>query len=158
MWQPNDTEAVRKALTLQATVPCLEAINGAMAELAQQHPPGVITARELLDAIGQIDSQLLCPSFELEQAIQKQSFSGPITGSSAHSGEAPLQKADVVAYDTALLRQDSEMTFANPTTRAAALLLQRRRYSDQLLLLMPGLRGWVVVAGGGQGCTAMQRG
>jgi hypothetical protein len=81
-----------------------------------------------------------------------------VFGSSAYTGEAPLQKADVVAYDTALLRQESEKTFANPTSTAGALLVQRRRYSEQLLLLLPALRGWVVVAGAGQGCTPMQRG
>ena len=158
LWQANDTEAIRTALNLLATVPCLEAINTAMADLAQQHPPGVLSARALLDAVGLIDNQLLSPSPELEQAVQKQSFSGPVFGSSAYTGEAPLQKADVVAYDTALLRQESEKTFANPTSTAGALLVQRRRYSDQLLLLLPALRGWVVVASGGQGCTAMQRG
>jgi hypothetical protein len=47
--------------------------------------------------------------------------------------------------------------FANPASTAAAYLLQRRRWSDQLLLLLPGLRGWVVVAQG-NGTTAMERG
>ncbi|MCP9904264.1 hypothetical protein KBY72_09715 [Cyanobium sp. BA5m-21] len=69
-----------------------------------------------------IDQQLLAPSPEQEQAIEKQSSSAPIAGSVAAGGDAPLQKADVIAYDTALLNQ-------------------RRRYGDQLTLLMPP--GWL---------------
>ena len=68
-----------------------------------------------------------------------------------------LERADVIAYDTTLLRTESEKVFANPASTAAAYLLQRRRWSDQLLLLLPGLRGWVVVAQG-NGTTAMERG
>ena len=55
----------------------------------------------------------------------------------AAGGDAPLQKADVIAYDTALLRQESETVYANPRSSSAALLNQRRRYGDQLSLLLP---------------------
>ncbi|CAK6698793.1 hypothetical protein [Synechococcus sp. CBW1107] len=72
-WQPGDQEAIRKALSLPATVPCL-------------------------------DQQLLAAGPEQEQAIEKQSSSGPIAGSVAADGDAPLQKANVIAYDTAPLQ------------------------------------------------------
>ena len=76
----------------------------------------------MLDAVALIDQQLLAPGPEQEQAIEKLSSSGPIAGSVAAGGDAPLQKADVIAYDTGLLREESETVFANPRSIAAALL------------------------------------
>ena len=143
IWQPQDQEAIRQCLGLPATVPCLDAISGAMADLLRQHPAGVLSARALLDAVALIDQQLLAGSPEHEQAIQKRTRSGPIAGSVAAVGEAPLQTADVIAYDTALLREDSETVYADAISPSAALLRQRRRYADQLLLLLPALSSWV---------------
>ena len=94
-WQPHDQEAIRQCLALPATVPCLDAIDRAMADLLRQHPAGVLSARALLDAVALIDQQLLDGGSEQEQAIQKRSHSGPIAGSVAAAGDAPLQKADV---------------------------------------------------------------
>ena len=37
-WQPQDQEAIRQALGLPATVPCLNAIGRAMADLERHHP------------------------------------------------------------------------------------------------------------------------
>ncbi|MDA0887838.1 MAG: hypothetical protein O2977_09300 [Cyanobacteria bacterium] len=65
---------------------------------------------------------LLAGGPEQKQAIEKLSSSGPIAGSVAAGGDAPLQKADVIAYDTALLRQESETVYANPRSSAATLL------------------------------------
>ena len=161
MWQPQDQEAIRQCLALPATVPCLDAIGRAMADLLHQHPAGVFSARALLDAVALIDQQLLAGGCEQEQAIQKRSNSGPIAGSVAAAGDAPLQKADVIAYDTALLREESETTYANPSSPAMGLLRQRRRYADQLLLLLPSLSGWVqftAQAAGQLGATPMLRG
>jgi len=152
IWQPQDQEAIRQCLALPATVPCLDAIGRAMADLLRQHPAGVLSARALLDAVALIDQQ---------QAIQKRSHSGPIAGSVAAAGDAPLQKADVIAYDTALLREESETTYANPSSPAMGLLRQRRRYADQLLLLLPSLSGLVqftAQAAGQLGATPMLRG
>jgi hypothetical protein len=122
----------------------------------------VLSARALLDAVALIDQQLLVGGPEQEQAIEKRSSSGPIAGSVAAGGDAPLQKADVIAYDTALLRQESETVYANPRSSAAALLNQRRRYADQLTLLMPGLASWVqftaTAAAGIAGSAALLRG
>ena len=159
-WQPQDQEAIRQALALPATVPCLDAIGRAMADLERHHPAGVLSALALLDAVALIDQQLLAPSPEQEQAIEKLSSSGPIAGSVAAGGDAPLQKADVIAYDTALLRQESETVYANPRSNAAALLNQRRRYADQLSLLLPGLASWVqfTAAAGMTGSAVLLRG
>jgi hypothetical protein len=160
-WQPSDPEAIRLLLALPATVPCLAAIGRAMADLERHHPTGVLSARALLDAAALIDQQLLAGGVEQEQAIERQSLSGPIAGSVAAAGDAPLQKADVIAYDTALLRQESETVYANPCSSASALLSQRRRYGDQLLLLLPGLASWVAfttAAAGSMGTTALLRG
>ena len=160
-WQPQDQEAIRQALALPATVPCLDAIGRAMADLERHHPAGVLSALALLDAVALIDQQLLAPSPEQEQAIEKLSSSGPIAGSVAAGGDAPLQKADVIAYDTALLRQESETVYANPRSNAASLLSQRRRYGEQLLLLLPGLPSWVqftAAAAGSLGTTSLLRG
>jgi hypothetical protein len=79
----------------------------------------------------------------------------------AAAGDAPLQKADVIAYDTALLREERETVYATSASPAAALLNQRRRYSEQLLLLLPGLSSWMqfsVAAAGMAGGTALLRG
>ena len=160
-WQPQDQEAIRQCLALPATVPCLDAVGRAMADLLRQHPAGVLSARALLDAVALIDQQLLAGGCEQEQAIQKRSYSGPIAGSVAAAGDAPLQKADVIAYDTALLREESETTYANPSSPAMGLLRQRRRYADQLLLLLPSLSSWVqftAQAAGQLGATPMLRG
>ena len=40
-WQPNDPEAIRQALALPATVPCLDAISRAMTDLERRHPPAM---------------------------------------------------------------------------------------------------------------------
>jgi len=160
-WQPQDQEAIRQCLALPATVPCLDAIGRAMADLLRQHPAGVLSARALLDAVALIDQQLLAGGCEQEQAIQKRSHSGPIAGSVAAAGDAPLQKADVIAYDTALLREESETTYASPSSPAMALLRQRRRYAEQLLLLLPALNSWMqftAEAAGLLGTTPMLRG
>ena len=160
-WQPQDQEAIRQALALPATVPCLDAIGRAMADLERGHSAGVLSARALLDAVVLIDQQLLAGGPEQEQAIEKLSSSGPIAGSVAAGGDAPLQKADVIAYDTALLRQESEIVYANPRSSAAGLLSQRRRYGEQLLLLLPGLASWVqftAAAAGMTGSAALLRG
>ena len=159
--QPGDQEAIRQCLALPATVPCLDAIARAKVDLARRHPAGVLSARALLDALGLIDQQLLAAGPEQEQAIQKQSSSGPIAGSVAAGGDAPLQKADVITYDTALLRQESETVYANPRSNSAALLSQRRRYGEQLLLLLPALASWVqfpAAAARTLGSTALLRG
>ena len=142
-WQPSDQEAIRKCLVLPATVPCLDAISRSMAELEQWHPSGVLSARALLDAVALIDQQLISGSLDMEQAIAKKSTSGPIATSVAAIGDAPLQKADVIAYDTSLLREEIETTYANPTSISTALITQRNRYSTQLLSLLPRLKSWV---------------
>lgn len=160
-WQPSDQEAIRQALALPATVPCLDAIGRAMGDLERHHPAGVLSAQALLDAVALIDQQLLAGGIEQEQAIERQSRSGPVAGSVAAAGDAPLQKADVIAYDTALLREESETVYANPHSSSAALLSQRRRYGEQLLLLLPGLASWVQLtasAAGPTGTTALLRG
>ena len=160
IWQPQDQEAIRQCLGLPASVPCLDAIHRAMAELERQHPAGVMSAKALLAAVALIDQQLLEGGSEQEQAIQKRSRSGPIAGSVAAGGDAPLQKADVIAYDTALLREECEITYASPSSPAARLLQQRRRDADQLLLLLPGLSSWMAFttqAAGPVGSTPMLR-
>ena len=143
IWQPTDQEAIRQALALPATVPCLDAIAKSMADLQRQYSAGVLSARVLLDAVALIDQQLQQGGIEQEAAIAKSSRSGPIAASVAAAGEAPLQKADVIEYDTALLREELETVYANPASMAAALRCQRQRYVDQLLLLLPALASWV---------------
>ena len=125
-WKTSDQEAIRQALALPATVPCLDAIGLAMADLERQHPGGVLSARALLDAVALIDQQLLAGGAQQEQAIHKTSRSGPIAGSVAAAGDAPLQKADVIAYDTALLREESETVYAAPGSPAVAMQKQRQ--------------------------------
>ena len=91
-WQPQDQEAIRQALALPATVPSLDAIGRAMADLERHHPAGVLSARALLDAVALIDQQLLVGGAEQEQAIEKRSSSGPIAGSVAEIGRASCRE------------------------------------------------------------------
>ena len=68
---------------------------------------------------------------------------------------------NVIAYDPALLRQESEIVYANPRSSAAGLLSQWRRYGEQLLLLLPGLASWVqftAASAGMTGSAALLRG
>jgi len=44
---------------IQVSVPCLDVIERAMADLERGHPAGVLSARALLDAVALIDQQLL---------------------------------------------------------------------------------------------------
>jgi len=113
----------------------------------------VLSARALLDAVALIDQQLLAAGPEQEQAIEKHSCSGPIVGSVAAAGDAPLQKADVIAYDTALLRQESATVYSSPRSSSASLLSQRQRYAEQLLLLLPALVSWVQFIAAAAGST-----
>ena len=120
-----------------------------------------LSARALLDAVALIDQQLLAGGIEQEQAIQRISRSGPIAGSVAADGDAPLQKADVIAYDTALLREESETVYSNPGSPAVAIQNKRQRYAEQLLLLLPALASWVrfsTAVGGLAMGTALLRG
>jgi len=142
-WLATDQEAIRQCLVLPATVPCLDAISRSMNELEHLHPQGVGSARALLDAVALIDQQLLLGSLDMEQAIQKKSTSGPIATSVAAIGDAPLQKADVITYDTSLLREEIETTYANPTTISSNLITQRNSYDTQLLLLLQRLKSWI---------------
>lgn len=96
-----------------------------------------------LNSLALIDQQLISGSLDMEQAIQKKSTSGPIATSVAATGDAPLQKADVITYDTSLLREEIETTYANPTSISTQLITQRNRYAIQLLLLLPRLNSWV---------------
>jgi hypothetical protein len=149
-WQLNDPEAIRQALGLPATVPCLDAISRAMMDLERRHPAGVLSARALLDAVARIDQQLLAAGVEQEPAIGPELLWFSIACSVAAAGDAPLQKADVISYDTSLLRQERETVYANPRSEAAALLNQRRRYGEQLLLLLPELSAYSVPPNGVQ--------
>jgi hypothetical protein len=124
---------------LPATVACLDAISRSMAELEHLHPQGVLSARALLDAVALIDQQLISGSLDMEQAIAKKSTSGPIATSAAATGDAPLQKADVIAYDTSLLREEIETTYANPTTISSNLITQR--YLSAKLSACDAVRG-----------------
>jgi len=121
-----------------------------MMDLERRHPAGVLSARALLDAVARIDQQLLAAGVEQEPAIGPELLWFSIACSVAAAGDAPLQKADVISYDTSLLRQERETVYANPRSEAAALLNQRRRYGEQLLLLLPELSAYSVPPNGVQ--------
>ena len=67
----------------------------------------------------------------------------------------------MIAYDTALLREESEAVYSNPGSPAVAIQKQRQRYAEQLLLLLPALASWVrfsTAVGGLAMGTALLRG
>ena len=57
-WRASDLEGIRVALSIQAQMAAIRAINDAMADLEQLYPDAIPTARRELDAIAAIDTEL----------------------------------------------------------------------------------------------------
>jgi flagellin-like hook-associated protein FlgL len=55
-WRAADLEGIRIALSIPARMPAVRAINDAMAQLEEQYPDAIPTARRELDAIATIDT------------------------------------------------------------------------------------------------------
>jgi hypothetical protein len=161
-WRAADLEAIRVALSIPARLPAIRAINDAMADLEQLYPDAIPTARRELDAIAAIDTELRGLAPEQLQApieIRRKAVS---PDSLPADGSLPIKKADVIEFDTELLREETITRYGSSLSIEAALRRQRVGHAQALLLLLPSLAHWSrdpQLSGNGGGFTAaLERG
>ena len=162
IWRAADLEAIRIALSIPALMPAIRAISDAMADLEQLYSDAIPTARRELDAIAAIDTELagLGPE-QLQAPIEsRRKAVGP--DALPADGSLPVKKADVIEYDTELLREETITRFGVGLSIEAALRRQRGSHAQALLLMLPTLANWSrdpQLSGSGSGFTAaLERG
>ena len=162
VWRATDLEAIRVALSIPARLPAVRAINDAMSQLEEQYPDAIPTARRELDAIAAIDTELagLGPE-QLQAPIEtRRKAVGP--DALPEDGSLPVKKADVIEYDTELLREETITRYGEGLSIEAALRRQRGSHAQALLLMLPTLANWSrdpQLSGNGGGFTAaLERG
>ena len=161
-WRAADLEAIRIALSIPALMPAVRAINDAMADLEQLYPDAIPTARRELDAIGAIDSELAGLGPEQLQAPIETRRKAVSPDALPEDGTLPVKKADVIEFDTELLREEITTRYGEGLSIEAALQRQRGSHAQALLLMLPSLAGWSrdpQLRGQGGGFTvALERG
>jgi hypothetical protein len=161
-WRAADLEGIRVALSIPARMPAVRAINDAMAQLEEQYPDAIPTARRELDAITAIDSQLAALSPEQLQAPIETRRKAVAADALPEDGSLPIKKADVIEFDTELLREETITRFGVGLSIEQALRRQRSGHAKDLLLLLPALEGWSrdpqLGGSGAAFTTAMARG
>jgi hypothetical protein len=138
-WRAADLEGIRVALSIPARLPAIRAINDAMADLEQLYPDAIPTARREIDAIdtelaGLDPEQLQAPIETRRKAV------GP--DALPEDGTLPVKKADVIEYDTELLREEVTTRYGEGLSIEAALRRQRGSHAQALLLMLPTLANW----------------
>lgn len=161
-WRAADLEGIRIALSIPARMTAIRAINDAMADLEQLYPDAIPTARRELDAIAAIDTELagLGPE-QLQAPIEtRRKAVGP--DALPEDGTLPVKKADVIEYDTELLREETITRYGEGLSIEQALRRQRGSHAQALLLMLPTLANWSRdphLSGQGSGFTAaLERG
>ena len=133
-----------------------------MADLEQLYPDAIPTARRELDAIGAIDAELAELGPEQLQAPIETRRKAVAADVLPDDGTLPVKKADVIEYDTELLREETITRFGEGLSIEGALRRQRCSHAQALLLMLPSLAGWcrdTQLSGQGSGFTAaLQRG
>jgi hypothetical protein len=161
-WRAADLEGIRIALSIPALMPAIRAISDAMADLEQLYPDAIPTARRELDAIGAIDTELVGLSPEQLQAPIETRRKAVSPDALPADGTLPVKKADVIEFDTELLREETVTRYGEGLSIEAALRRQRGSHAQALLLMLPSLAGWcrdTQLSGQGSGFTAtLQRG
>jgi hypothetical protein len=161
-WRAADLEGIRIALSIPARMPAIRAINDAMSELEEQYPDAIPTARRELDAIGAIDSQLAGLNPEQLQAPIEQRRKAVSPDALPEDGTLPIKKADVIEFDTELLREETITRYGSGLSIEQALRRQRAGHAKSLVLLLPGLESWSrdpqLGSQGGAFMTALARG
>ena len=161
-WNAADLEGIRIALSIPARPPAVRAINEAMAQLEEQYPDAIPTARRELDAIAAIDTQMagLGPE-QLQAPIETRRKAVP-ADALPEDGTLPIKKADVIEFDTELLREETITRYGSGLSIEQALRHQRFGHAQALLLLLPSLAGWSrdpqLSGQGGAFTTALARG
>ena len=161
-WRAADLEAIRVALSIPALMSAVRAINDAMADLEQLYPDAIPTARRELDAIAAIDSELSGLSPDQLQAPIETRRKAVASDALPADGSLPVKKADVIEYDTELLREETITRYGEGLSIEGALRRQRSGHAQALLLMLPSLGGWSrdpQLSGNGGGFTvALERG
>jgi hypothetical protein len=141
-WRAVDLEAIRIALSIPALMPAIRAISDAMADLEQLYPDAIPTARRELDAIGAIDTELAGLTPEQLQAPIETRRKAVSPDALPEDGSLPVKKADVIEFDTELLREETITRFGVGLSIEAALRRQRGSHAQALLLMLPTLGNW----------------
>lgn len=141
-WRAADLEGIRVALSIPARLPAIRAINDAMAELEQLYPDAIPTARRELDAIAAIDTELAGLTPDQLQAPIETRRKAVSPDALPEDGTLPVKKADVIEFDTELLREETITRYGSGVSIEAALQRQRSGHAKALLLLLPGLESW----------------
>jgi hypothetical protein len=141
-WRAADLEGIRVALSIPAQMAAIRAINDAMADLEQLYPDAIPTARRELDAIAAIDTELAGLGPEQLQAPIETRRKAVAADALPDDGTLPVKKADVIEFDTELLREETITRYSSALSIEAALRRQRSAHARALLLLLPGLESW----------------
>jgi hypothetical protein len=161
-WRAADLEGIRVALSIPARLPAIRAINDAMAELEEQYPDAIPTARRELDAIATIDTELAGLTPDQLQAPIETRRKAVAADALPDDGTLPVKKADVIEYDTELLREETITRYGEGLSIEGALRRQRGSHAQALLLMLPTLANWSrdpQQSGNGGGFTAaLERG
>ena len=162
VWRATDLEAIRVALSIPARMAAIRAINDAMADLEQLYPDAIPTARRELDAIAAIDIELAGLGPEQLQAPIETRRKALSPDALPEDGSLPVKKADVIEYDTELLREETISRYGEGLSIEGALRRQRSGHAQALLLMLPSLGSWSrdpQLSGNGGGFTvALERG
>ena len=162
IWRSADLEGIRVALSIPAQMAAIRAINVAMADLEQLYSDAIPTARRELDAIAAIDTELAGLGPEQLQAPIESRRKAVAADVLPEDGTLPVKKADVIEYDTELLREETITRFGVGLSIEAALRRQRGSHAQALLLMLPTLANWSrdpQLSGSGSGFTAaLERG
>ena len=161
-WRAADLEAIRVALSIPALMPAVRAISDAMADLEQLYPDAIPTARRELDAIAAIDTELAGLGPEQLQVLVETRRKAVAPDALPDDGTLPVKKADVIEFDTELLREEITTRYGEGLSIEAALRRQRGSHAQALLLMLPTLVNWSrdpQLSGQGGGFTAaLERG
>ncbi len=161
-WRAADLEGIRVALAIPARMPAIRAINDAMSDLEQLYPDAIPTARRELDAINAIDTELAGLGPEQLQAPIETRRKAVAADVLPDDGTLPVKKADVIEFDTELLREEITTRYGEGLSIEAALRRQRGSHAQALLLMLPTLANWSrdpQLGGQGSGFTAaLERG
>ena len=142
LWRAADLEAIRVALSIPALMSAVRAINDAMADLEQLYPDAIPTARRELDAIAAIDTELAGLGPEQLQAPIETRRKAVAADVLPDDGSLPVKKADVIEFDTELLREEITTRYGEGLSIEGALRRQRASHAQALLLMLPSLGGW----------------
>ena len=162
IWRSADLEGIRVALSIPAQMAAIRAINDAMSDLEQLYSDAIPTARRELDAIAAIDTELAGLGPEQLQAPIETRRKAVSPDALPEDGTLPVKKADVIEYDTELLREETLTRYSQGLSIEAALRRLRGSHAQALLLMLPTLATWSrdpQLSGSGSGFTAsLERG